>query len=138
MTEQIVNFNIGGQKYEVSRSLLQTYPNSMLATSASDQWQKNPEVAIFIEGDGIRFRYVLDYLRHGSVCLPTTESKEGLTKELEYYGIEVDENAIGEKMAITDLLEYTSKTHAEYRFAHFAFSTEILRLSRISKNWMLY
>ncbi len=93
MTE-VVKFNISGQRYEVSRSLLQIHPNSMLAKSASDQWQEDPEAEIFMEGDGTRFRYVMDYLRHRSVSLPPNETKEALVKEMEYYGIDVDEDAI--------------------------------------------
>ena len=36
---ETAQFNVGGQKYEVSRSLLTLYPKTMLAKSASDQWQ---------------------------------------------------------------------------------------------------
>ncbi len=125
MTE-VVKFNIGGQRYEVSRSLLCIYPESMLAKCASDQWQEDPEAEIFIEGDGDLFRYVLIYLRHGSVCLPVTESNGALMKELEFYGIDVNEESICNaetdkvmalqtfKIAIAELMNYTESLHAEY------------------------
>ena len=91
---KVVKFNIGGQRYEVSRSLLDMHPESMLAKSASEQWQEDPEAEIFIDRNGLRFQYVLDYLRDGSVTLPITESKEQLVKELEYYNIDVNQDDI--------------------------------------------
>ena len=33
-----VSFNVGGRIYEVSRSLLEQYPDTMLARMASDMW----------------------------------------------------------------------------------------------------
>ena len=83
----IAKFNIGGHRYEVSRSLLLNHPDTMLAKSASDQWQEDPESEIFIERDGQRFRFVLDYLRDGKVGLPITETTDAFVAELEYYNI---------------------------------------------------
>ena len=74
---EVIKFNIGGQRFEVSRSLLDKHPDSMLARSASEQWQEDPEAEIFIERDGLRFRrYILDYMRHDMLTLPLTESRE--------------------------------------------------------------
>ena len=93
----IAKFNIGGQRYEVSRSLLEEYPNTLLTTSASERWQKNEDAEIFIERNGLRFQYVLDYLRDGTVDLPPTESRNAVLKELEYYGVtDIDEEVISE------------------------------------------
>jgi len=86
-----VQFNVGGTLYTVSRSLLDSqHPNTMLARSASQQWQEDSEAEIFIERDGSIFRFVLNYMRDGRVVLPISESKESVLAELEYYGIEVD------------------------------------------------
>ena len=63
--------------------------------SASDQWQKDPESEIFIERDGRRFRFVLDYLQDGKVGLPITETNDAFVSELEYYNIGVDVDKIG-------------------------------------------
>eukprot|EP00957_Ditylum_brightwellii_P117405 8954625-Ditylum_brightwellii.AAC.1 len=91
----ICRFNIGGHKYDVSKSLLEQHPNTMLARISSEQWQKDPEAEIFIDRDGDRFRYCLDYLRDGSVVLPATVSKKALLQDLVYYGVEdVDEGNI--------------------------------------------
>ncbi len=81
---QRVKFNVGGQKYEVSTTLLAMYPNTILAKSASDQWQEeDPETEIFLECDGALFRHLLNYIRDdGKVYLPFTVPKEALIDEL--------------------------------------------------------
>ena len=60
-----------------------------------DQWQEDPESEIFIERDGERFKYCLDYLRDGRVMLPITMSKGAVMEDLKYYGVEsVDEEVV--------------------------------------------
>ena len=87
-TTETVKFNFGGHKYEVARSLLSNHPNTMLSRSASDQWQEDPEAEIFIERDGERFKYCLDYLRDGCAMLPFIMPKEAVMNDLKYYGVE--------------------------------------------------
>ena len=95
----IIKFNIGGTRYEVSQSLLQSHHDSMLAKSATEQWHTNPDTEIFIDRNGSRFQYVLDYLRDGNVYLPMSVTKESLMLDFQYYGIEnIKENAITKKM----------------------------------------
>ena len=95
MKTQVVKFNIGGRKYEVARSLLESYPDSMLYKSASKVWLENPDEEVYIERDGNRFAYCLDYLRDKKCYLPFTVSKDAVMKDLKYYGIEnVDERNI--------------------------------------------
>jgi K+ channel tetramerisation domain. len=91
----IVTFNVGGTCYQVSRSLLDQFPHSMLSKSTSEQWQKDPNSEIFIERDGARFKYVLDYMRDGKVDVPLHETKTSILAELEYFGIDVaDDNSV--------------------------------------------
>eukprot|EP00554_Chaetoceros_debilis_P010713 CAMPEP_0194110624 /NCGR_PEP_ID=MMETSP0150-20130528/9830_1 /TAXON_ID=122233 /ORGANISM="Chaetoceros debilis, Strain MM31A-1" /LENGTH=187 /DNA_ID=CAMNT_0038799853 /DNA_START=556 /DNA_END=1116 /DNA_ORIENTATION=+ len=117
MTEAI-KFNIGGQRYDVSRSLLDKHPESMLARSASAQWQEDPEAEIFIERDGFRFRYILDYLRDDKLALPGTESRETIISELEYYGVKVNEKYIVDSMVdVTRILEGDISSTGELHFA---------------------
>mmetsp|Transcript_922 Transcript_922/g.1197 ORF Transcript_922/g.1197 Transcript_922/m.1197 type:complete len:221 (+) Transcript_922:316-978(+) len=104
MTE-LVKFDIGGQFYKVSRSLLDKHPESMLFKSASKQWQEDPEAEIFIEGNGFRFQFILDYMRNDKLDLPITESKKTIIAELEYYGITVNEDSIDDTAA--NNLKYT-------------------------------
>ena len=91
MQTKPVTFNVGGTRYQVSLSLLDQFPDSVLAKSASETWHKNPEEEIFIERDGKRFERVLDYMRDGRVNLSVGQTKSSLITDLEYLGIEYDE-----------------------------------------------
>jgi hypothetical protein len=67
----------------------------MLYKSASKQWQKDPDSVLFIERDGTRFKYILDYMRDGKVDVPMTETQASILAELEYFGIDVvDKNLV--------------------------------------------
>lgn len=84
----VICFNVGGEHYEVSHSLLQLYPNCLLSESASEQMLLNPEVAVALDRDGSRFRIVLEYLcNDGHVILPMTVSKPSFLADLACYGI---------------------------------------------------
>ena len=43
---QGVRLIVGGENFELSRSLLDMYPNTMLSKSASERWQKDPDSEI--------------------------------------------------------------------------------------------
>ena len=67
----------------------------MLTRMVSETWlgeEKNNEgkdEPLFIDRDGERFRYVLDFMRDGpKVSLPVTVSKEGFLKDLDYFGFD--------------------------------------------------
>ncbi len=93
--ESTVLFNIGGCQYRVSKSLLSMHPDSMLTRSASDLWHSQKDDSeIYIDRNGLRFQFVLDYLRDGEVFLPISESKEAVLVELEYYNIDCKEESI--------------------------------------------
>lgn len=104
LTSDTVLFNIGGQLYRISRSLLNLQPKSMLARSASEHWHSQHcdnniqscqgMNAIFIDRNGSRFQYVLDYLRDGRIFLPMSECREAILSELDYYNIQYEEEYI--------------------------------------------
>ena len=84
-----VRLNVSGTKYEVECSLIELYPNTMLARFVSERWRQsqNPDQEeIFIGRNGSRFEYILDYMRDRKVHLPATISKESFLQELHYYG----------------------------------------------------
>mmetsp|Transcript_20028 Transcript_20028/g.41854 ORF Transcript_20028/g.41854 Transcript_20028/m.41854 type:complete len:220 (-) Transcript_20028:1029-1688(-) len=84
-----VTFDVGGTVYKVSRSLLEQHPDTMLARMVSETWENamEPDKTLFLERDGDRFRYVLDYMRDGKVFLPAPKiSKDALLLDLDYYG----------------------------------------------------
>jgi BTB/POZ domain len=90
----MVQYNVGGKMYEVSQSLIDQYPNTILSLANSKPERTNKNTPIFIDRNGERFQYVLDYMRDGSVQLPMTISKESLLKDMEYYGFDIDPDRI--------------------------------------------
>ena len=87
-SQAIVKFNVGGTRYEVARSLIETRPDTMIARMISKEWRQNPDAEVFIERDGSRFKYFLVYLRDGKVSLPVNVSRESVLDDLKYYGID--------------------------------------------------
>ncbi|GFH57175.1 POZ domain-containing protein [Chaetoceros tenuissimus] len=92
-TSSTITFNVGGTIYKVSKTLLEKFPGSLLERCASKTWNEGGD-EVFIEGDGTRFRQVLDYMRHSKVTLPRGESTASFLTELKYYGIEYDKDMI--------------------------------------------
>ena len=92
---KVVKFNVGGTRYEVARSLLESHSETMLTRMASKDWHDDSKRdEIFIERDGERFKYCLDFLRDGKVLLPITTRKEALLEDLKYYNIEHQYNNV--------------------------------------------
>lgn len=86
---QVYRFNVGGKRYEVSESLLDQHPHTMLARLASETRNQGKAEEIFIERDGERFRFVLDFLRDGKVGLPlSADTKATFVAELDYFGVD--------------------------------------------------
>ena len=87
-----VTFDVGGRTFKVSRSLIKQHDTSMLARLVSDTWQsvKDSDMvpSLFVDRDGDRFAYVLDFLRYGHVKLPYNISKDLLILDLDFFGIE--------------------------------------------------
>jgi BTB/POZ domain len=91
----IVTFDVGGTTYRVSRSTIESFPESMLARLVSETWnEQGDDTPIFIDRSGSRFEYVLDYLRDGTVDVPISMSKRALLNDFDYYGIQVDPKKI--------------------------------------------
>ena len=119
-TSASVHFNVGGTPYQVSRSLLEQHADTMLARMASEIWQGEdppPEEAMFVERDGGRFGYVLDFMRDGQVSLPAKGkiTEESLLKELTYFGfLNVDPSVITTEFHYLDIPRYMALITQEY------------------------
>lgn len=84
-----VKINCGGKHFEVSRSLINQYPESMIGRLVSDTWQKSGHnEAIFIDRDGDIFGHILNYMRYKSIELPTSLPKLMFQRELDFYGLD--------------------------------------------------
>jgi hypothetical protein len=108
-TPATVRFNVGGTHYEVSRSLIESFPDTMLARICSETWQKDDEDGnepIFIDRNGERFQYLLDYMRDAKANLPITVSKEAFLLDLKYFGFDIDDSkAINTNYAHDDVVK---------------------------------
>lgn len=63
MQHERVFLNVGGIRYETTKSTLTKDPESMLNSLISQDWLPNePQKEIFIDADGPTFRWVLAYL----------------------------------------------------------------------------
>lgn len=133
-SNSIVKFNVGGTKYEVSRSLLDRYPHSMLAKICSDTWHdtaakgfadddhddnnnnnsNESEDEIFVDRNGERFQYVLDYLRDAHVELPRSIPRGQFLADLGYYGLDYTEESVSLSLASPRELIYSIERHEEY------------------------
>ena len=96
MMMETIKFNVGGVMYEVSQSLLSHFPNTMIARAASETWNKSGKnnnngtnVPIFMDRNGERFAYILDYMRDNKITLPLQNiTREGIIDDLNYYGFD--------------------------------------------------
>lgn len=96
-----VRLDVGGIEYHFSSSLVGAHPNSRLASFVRDAERGRYDAergrydAAFVDRNGGRFEYVLDYLRDGKVHLPAHVSKDAFLADLKYFGIEsVEENVV--------------------------------------------
>jgi BTB/POZ domain len=98
-----VRFDVGGHVYRVSRSLIELYPDTMLARMVDTKWRQQQQQRsgikagddddsngdiMFIDRNGDRFQYVLDYMRDRQVTLPMTVSVSAFRQDLDYFGFD--------------------------------------------------
>lgn len=82
----VVELNVGGVLYTTSLATLTACPDSRLAAffSGKPSLPRDSKGRHFLDRDGVLFRYILDYLRDGSVLLPETfKERERLKREAE-------------------------------------------------------
>ncbi len=82
-----VIFNVGGTKFEISRDLIQKYPNSKLSTLYRNTSLKNE---MFLDHNPLAFSVILDYLRYNKLLVPKNVAKEVIELQLEEFGIPYD------------------------------------------------
>lgn len=101
--KKTIKFNVGGTKYEISQSLLDRYPSCMLSTICSKTWVqadagtatvKEAAEEIFIDRNGQRFQYVLDYMRDSRVELPLSIPRSQFVTDMEFFGLDYKEESI--------------------------------------------
>mmetsp|Transcript_39112 Transcript_39112/g.94546 ORF Transcript_39112/g.94546 Transcript_39112/m.94546 type:complete len:221 (-) Transcript_39112:162-824(-) len=100
-----VKFNVGGKLYEVSKSLLERFPTTILAQKVEEVENEasSSTTPIFFDRDPDRFAFCLDYMRdNGIVYLPENVPKSAFVKDLEFLGFSddtIDETKIHDENA---------------------------------------
>ncbi|XP_002733127.3 BTB/POZ domain-containing protein KCTD6-like [Saccoglossus kowalevskii] len=88
--DEIVNLNVGGKLYSTTRSTLTRYPDTMLGAMFSGRMPslKDAQGNYFIDRNGDMFKYILEFLRNGSIILPE-DFKEftALSVEVDFYQV---------------------------------------------------
>ncbi|KAK7097651.1 BTB/POZ domain-containing protein KCTD12-like [Littorina saxatilis] len=90
-SSNIVELNVGGVMYSTTLDTLLKQPGSLLASlfkqdSDKAHLVKDSKGKVFIDRDGVLFRYVLDYLRNLKLVLPENfHERDRLKQEAEYY-----------------------------------------------------
>lgn len=126
--DQRVKLNVGGVKYETTMEQISLLPK--LFNIANERWSVDPESeidVIFVDRNGLRFAYCLDYVRDGEVAIPSSITVESLVRDLEYYevsnispdSIKNTEHGLPEMMAsitlmskrLGDDIKFTSRQH---------------------------
>ncbi|KAH3745885.1 FH protein interacting protein FIP2 [Pelomyxa schiedti] len=89
---EVVKLNVGGVRYDTTIKTLQKYGKSRFVTlfSGEHPLQRDSDDCFFLDTDGKRFAYVLNFLRRGFVSIP--KGKEHLVRELlyeaDFFGLE--------------------------------------------------
>jgi len=81
-----IRYNVGGKCFEVSQEAVNRHPTTILTIKALEFSQNISTDAIFIDGNGERFGYILDYLHTGRAVLPSNVPKAALLQDLNDYG----------------------------------------------------
>jgi len=109
---QKVVLDIGGTHYSTSCSTLTKYPDSLLGVMFSGNHDldsmKSSDGSFFIDRDGARFKYILDYLRDGKEVVESFpkshEELLGLLREAKYYQLEGLVSALGPQLREVDVI----------------------------------
>ena len=94
--DQRVKLNVGGVEYETTMEHISLLPK--LFKIANERWLLDPESKIgeiFVDRNGLRFAYCLDYVRDGEVAIPSSITVESLVRDLKYYEVsDISANSI--------------------------------------------
>ncbi|EJK50613.1 hypothetical protein THAOC_30353 [Thalassiosira oceanica] len=89
-----IKFNAGGRLFETSRSLFDQHEETMLGRLISETWLEDSTKPIFIDRDGDIFAQVLNFLRYGSVTLPSRIPKDMFLRDLDFFGISYENGTV--------------------------------------------
>lgn len=89
--EEVISLNVGGKVFTTTSTTLLKDTKSMLYAMFSNRYptKKDSNGGHFIDRDGKHFRYILNFLRDGSVDLPEDQATLlQILREAKYYQVE--------------------------------------------------
>ncbi|CAL8107863.1 unnamed protein product [Calicophoron daubneyi] len=87
MSEQKAIINVSGQRFEVSKSSLNRYPNTLLGSDEKDYFYDEPSGEYYFDRDPEIFRHILTYYRCGHLHYPKRECVMQYEDELAFFRI---------------------------------------------------
>lgn len=126
----LVELNVGGVTYATSlNTLQQAEPDSPLATisvmhsnDARQTFARDSKNRIFIDRDGVLFRYILDYLRNKKLSLPENfAERDRLRLEADFFHLTGMSQALGQsryqsnsngKLFVESISQMTASTNS--------------------------
>ncbi|CAG8563211.1 11986_t:CDS:2 [Gigaspora margarita] len=84
-----VVFNVGGTKFQIQRSLVQSYPNSYLAALVNSALASEDQ-EVFVDHNPLAFSVILDFLRYKRLMVPKNVAQEVVELQLREFGIPYD------------------------------------------------
>lgn len=86
----VATFIVGGRTFQILEQTVRSRGGTLLCDLLDDPERKNKCTPIYVEGDSDRFRYILDWYRYGTICVPFTVSLEEITRECAFFGLPDD------------------------------------------------
>jgi hypothetical protein len=105
---KIIHLNVGGTRYDIAEETLLNHEDTMLAKLVSSKWKKGGnQEPLFIDRNGERFQYIVDWYRDGQITVPRTISVNALRNDALFFGL--PENVVIEETKSFD--DYASCLH---------------------------
>ena len=85
-----ISIRVGGREFQTSRATLTRFPASHLAVAFLRHERSGSAEPLFVDGDGDRFRDILNYLRTGDLrsLVAVTHNPRTLRADARYYGLD--------------------------------------------------
>lgn len=136
------SINVGGTVYTVDTDTIMKYPTTMLGVMLSTRWEesRSEDDEFFLDRDPVRFRYILDFYRDGTICIPLTMSKKEMLREADYFALPVtdiqfdwdDQDAAGIQRAVIKH-QFKQEAHKSVMVAC-AYELALLHIGKLESN----
>ncbi|CAH8495705.1 unnamed protein product [Schistosoma mattheei] len=122
VSDKKIIINVSGVHFELTESLVQRYPSTLLGSVEREYFYDNINNEYFFDRDPELFRYILTYYQHGKLHFPKNICISAFENELKYFSILSDnlsdccyESFIDHSKDIEQRLEDDKKTFAQYK-----------------------